>query len=116
MGGRGASSGSSIKGLTQKESSLRQRMTKLYNENSGFARTDIKSVSEAKEEWYKLKKEADKIREKRESLQKPREQTRQTQKTFVNSYGEATSREITNTTYKRQQRALEKRIRRNLGM
>jgi hypothetical protein len=37
------------------------------------------------------------------------------QKTFVNSFGEATSREITSNSYNRQRRSLERQVMNNLG-
>jgi CRISPR/Cas system endoribonuclease Cas6 (RAMP superfamily) len=53
------------------------------------------------EELYKLEKQ-----ERETSLNKTAERN----KTFVNSFGEATTREITSTTYKREQKKTQKQI------
>ena len=117
MGGRGASSGNTINGLKNREDTIRKQMIKLYNENSGFYRIDIKSVQQARDKWYSLQREADTLRDKRNKLEKKNEnkQTTSKRKTFVNSYGEATNREITSATYKRQQSRVQKQILRNMG-
>ena len=117
MGGRGASSGNSINSLKSREDTIRKQMTKLYNENSGFMRNDIKSVQQAHDKWYSLKREADSLRNKRNKLEEKNKkpQTASQGKTFVNSYGEATTREITSATYKRQQSRVQKQILRNMG-
>lgn len=117
MGGRGASSGNTINGLKNREDTIRKQMTKLYNENSGFMRDDIKSVQQARDKWYSLKREADSLRDKRNKLEEKNksQQTTSQRKTFVNSYGEATNREITSATYKRQQTRLQKQILKNMG-
>lgn len=117
MGGRGASSGTSINSLKNREDKIRKQMTKLYNENSGFMRNDVKGVQEAHDKWYKLKREADNLRNKRNKIEEKnkRKHTDNQNKTFVNSYGEATTREITSAAYKRHQGRLQKQILRNMG-
>ena len=123
MGGRGASSSSvgSIKTLQAQYDKLRERNIKLYNETAGFAITGdmerLKKRNKAYKEWLdnrnklgKLKQQIDGERAKKERYQK-----QDNSKTFVNSYGEATKREITSSTYRRQQKRLEKSVRRNLG-
>ena len=123
MGGRGASSSSvgSIKTLQVQYDKLRERNIKLYNETAGFAITGdmerLKKRNKAYKEWLdnrnklgKLKQQIDGERAKKERYQK-----QDNSKTFVNSYGEATKREITSSTYRRQQKRLEKSVRRNLG-
>lgn len=120
MGGRGASAGNSISILQNRENRIREQMVKLYNDNGRFARTESKSVNDAHKRWLQLKKEADGLRDKRQKLEekergKRKSSSSNNSKTFVNSYGEATKREITSSTYRRQQKRLEKSVRRNLG-
>lgn len=124
MGGRGASSSSvgNIKTLQAQYDKLRERNIKLYNETAGFAITGdmerLKKRNKAYKEWLdnrnklgKLKQQIDGERAKMVSEQEKKDNN----KTFVNSYGEATRREITSSTYRRQQKRLEKSVRRNLG-
>ena len=122
MGGRGASASvGSIKTLQAQYDKLRERNIKLYNETAGFAITGdmerLKKRNKEYKEWLdnrnklgKLKQQIDGERAKKERYQK-----QDNSKTFVNSYGEATKREITSSTYRRQQKRLEKSVRRNLG-
>ena len=117
FGGRGATSGSTLKNLKVKEEKIRKEMVKIYNENSGFSRIDIKSVANALDKWNKLRKQANDIRTKinaKEEKTKKR-QNNEKSNSFVNAYGEATKREITNATYKRQQSKMQKQVLRNLG-
>lgn len=121
FGGRGASSSSTanIQQLRETEKNIREKMTKIYNDNSGFARTDLKSVQSAREEWYKLQKDANKIRDKineEEEKRRKKSTSKNTTKTFVNSYGEATKRYITTSTYERARKRTERAVRRNLGL
>ena len=46
---------------------------------------------------------------------KDKRQNNEKNNSFVNAYGEATKREITNATYKRQQSKIQKQVLRNLG-
>ena len=122
MGGRGASASvGSIKTLQAQYDKLKERNIKLYNETAGFAITGdmerLKKRNKAYKEWLdnrnklgKLKQQIDGKRVREERYQK-----QDNSKTFVNSYGEATKREITSSTYRRQQKRLEKSVRRNLG-
>ena len=117
--GRGSgSSKASISDLRKQEQDIRNQMTDIYNQNSGFARTDLKSVSDAREKWYSLQKQANSLRDKiskEESKMTKSPTNNKSKKTFVNSYGEATKREITTSTYKRQQKRQSREIMRRLG-
>ena len=117
FGGRGATSGGTLKSLKVKEEKIRKEMVKIYNENSGFARTDIKSVANARDKWNKLRKQANDIKTKINAKEEKSKKRQNNEKSniFVNAYGEATKREITNVTYKRQQSKIQKQVLRNLG-
>lgn len=119
MGGRGASSGNSIRTLQNRENRIREQMVKLYNDNGKFTRTELKSVNDAHKKWLKLKKEADNLRDKRQGLEEKERKNRKTDsstnKTFVNSYGEATNRYITTTTYEKKQARMTRQVLRNMG-
>jgi len=114
-------------------------MAELYNKYHGFGegqawykdneknefvvdKKKLKEIKDANKEWNDLKVIANAIRDKGiEKSVKEREKKRKQQKeqpvtkTFVNSYGEATTREITSSTYKRQQKRLNKQIMSMLG-
>lgn len=64
-------------------------------------RKGSKKLGELKTEWNKLKDELAKLK---------RDEENKKEKTFVNSYGEATKREITSTTYNNYQKRLDKQI------
>jgi len=123
MGGRGASSSSAgnIKTLQAQYDKLRERNIKLYNETAGFAITGdmerLKKRNKAYKEWLDNRNKLGKLKQQidGERARKERYQKQDNSKTFVNSYGEATRREITSSTYRRQQKRLEKSVRRNLG-
>ena len=123
MGGRGASSSSvgNIKTLQAQYDKIRERNIKLYNETAGFAITGdmerLKKRNKAYKEWLDNRNKLGKLKQQidGERARKERYQKQDNSKTFVNSYGEATKREITSSTYRRQQKRLEKSVRRNLG-
>ena len=113
-------SGNSISILQNRENRIREQMVKLYNDNGSFARTELKSVNDAHKRWLQLKKEADGLRDKRQKLEDEERKKRKSSssnnsKTFVNSYGEATKREITTSTYKRAMKRQNKNVLRNMG-
>ena len=119
MGGRGASSGSSIGTLQNRENKIREQMVKLYNDNGKFTRTELKSVNDAHKKWLQLKKKADSLRDKRQKIEEEERKKKKTNvstnKTFVNSYGEATTRNITSLTYDRQQKRRQRQVLKNMG-
>lgn len=134
FGGRGASSSiakqKSKSQLVNEYNKLRRENTSLYNEYNGFALTtsdkkEIAKIESAKKKWNRNRQQMSKLSDEinkrdNESFQKTiREHRKSGEKinldTFVNSYGEATKREITTSTYKRQQSRVQKQIRRNMG-
>ena len=121
MGGRGSSSGTRTAGagrpLQQIESQIGnalQRMDSLAR----FATPAFYDAGKARQ-YYGAKRKYDELRSRRETLlnrQIKQNQNRNIpRKTFVNSFGEATKREITTSTYKRQQKQLMKRTETLLG-
>lgn len=97
------------------------RNTKLYNDNNGFAITgDMKRLekrNKAYKEWLDNRTKLGELNQKINGLREiNRGRATQQNNTFVNSYGEATRRNITNTTYERGQRRLEQQVRRNMGL
>lgn len=137
MGGRGASSVASggarslnkaldtaesrVKSLQSKERKLGSKMAE-YAEYATPAYTGKdKQAKSAK--YYKYKNEFNEVRRERNDLQNKISQTKReareneakAKKKFVNSFGEATKRNITNATYEKAQRKLAKEIMRFIG-
>lgn len=101
---------------------LREEIKNLKNKMSTLAEYAMpcESVNEEKrEEYYKVLKSFQSKRAELNTLldeeRKNKKDEPEQEKTFVNSYGEATKREITNSTYKRSQKRLERDVLRNLG-
>lgn len=129
MGGRGASSSvgsinnasKDIKAIQAQFDKLKDRNIKLYKENNGFAITgDLKQIekrNKAYKEWLENRNKLGKLQQQinGERARKEISNKQENNKTFVNSYGEATNREITSSTYRRQQKRMERAVRRNLG-
>ena len=94
-------------------------MIKLYNENGHFARTELENVNNAHRKWLKLKEKADGLRDRRLKLEEEERNKKSkipnNNRTFVNSFGEATKRNITTTTYEKRQKRIERAVLRNMG-
>lgn len=110
-----------VKRLQIKESKLGRKMAE-YAEYATPAYTGKdKQAKSAK--YYKYKNEFNEVRRERNDLQNKISQTRReareneakAKKKFVNSFGEATKRNITNATYEKAQRKLVKDIMRFIG-
>ena len=122
MGGRGSSSGvartagagGSLQQIESQIGNVLQRMDSLAR----FALPAFYDAGKARQ-YYGEKRKYDELRSRRETLlnrQIKQNQNRNIpRKTFVNSFGEATKREITAPTYKRQQKQLMKRVETLLG-
>ena len=121
FGGRGASSGSKM-GLPKARKKLEElgnKMGKLSREYSAsFSRENPNGDSKKQQQYFKVQKEYNKLRDKinDEEDKRRKSTTSQTTRTFVNSFGEATTRNITSSTYERERRRREKAVRRNLGL
>lgn len=127
---RGASGGASInKTNTRTPQSLddrikiaKQRMESLSNEMARIAREKRPEVTYMPDKYYEVQRqfrdareEYNKLLDERAEIRK-KEQSEKETKTFVNSYGEATKRNITSPTYERSKKRLEEQILHNLGI
>lgn len=134
MGGRGASSGlkrgisnsnrnsigsidDRLKVLDNQIEEINKQLEflsdKIYPHQSGYS-------EENNQKYYDLQSKKQDINKKRSNLldEKVKNQPKQEKKehkTFVNSFGEATKREITSASEKRAQKRLDKAILRNMG-
>lgn len=112
MGGRGGFSGVNRNNTI---STLQSKMETLARYALPGNNYDEKKARQ----YYKVKNQFNRAREKynRELDKKTVKSTsQQGSKTFVNSFGEATKRNITSQTYERQQKSLEKEISSLLGV
>lgn len=109
-GGRNISS-MSIEQLESKVKQLEDKMAKLYREAVDGDYTEWRKVLFEKRPYEERLRELLNARsaERRKAMKSTQS------KTFVNSYGEATKREITTSTYKRAQARADKDILRNMG-
>lgn len=111
---RTAEAGESLQKIESQIENVLQRMESLAR----FATPAFYDADKARQ-YYEAKYEHDELRSRRETLlnrQIKQNQNRNIpQKTFVNSFGEATKRELTTSTYKRRQKQLMKRIETLLG-
>ena len=112
--GGGASEGGSIKSLEAQKKALGDKMAELVRQTD----KDGQMTSEARKEYYATKSKRDDVVQKLSEAYKADAEARSKQaksepaekKTFVNGYGEATSREITSSTYERAQKRLMKSV------
>lgn len=122
FGGRGASSGGAKMSLPKARKKLEElgnKMGKLSREYSAsFSRENPDGDSKIQQQYFKVQKEYNKLRDKinDEEDKRRKSTTTQTTRTFINSFGEATTRNITSSTYERAKRRNEKAVRRNLGL
>lgn len=123
MGGRGASSGNIRKNNIDKEmDKLTTKMIELDRDYRGsFSHTNPEGDSKIRQQWLKAQAQFNKLREKKqiildkETSARRRKDKDNRQEAFVNSYGEATKREITTSTYKRAMKRQNKNVLRNMG-
>lgn len=103
-----ASGAGGIEGIEAKMESVSKKMQKLayYATPAGYDEKKASQYYKAKKQYEILRDEKSKILD---SMQTQGVSNTSTRK-FVNSYGEATTREITSQTYKRSQKRLEKRV------
>jgi hypothetical protein len=108
--------GGSIKSLEAQKKALGDKMASLVRQTD----KDGQMTREARKEYYATKSKRDDIVQKLSKAYKADAEARSKQaksepaekKTFANGYGEATSREITSTTYERAQKRLTKSVER----
>lgn len=121
MSGRDSSSGA---GTAEAGESLQQIESQIGNASqrmdslARFATPAFYDADKASQ-YYGAKREYDELRSRRDTLlnrQIKQNQNRNIpRETFVNSFGEATNRDITTSTYKRRQKQVMKRIETLLG-
>lgn len=120
FGGRGASSIKiSLPKAQARLERLGEKMARLSREYSNsFSRENPNGNSKIQNEYLKAQKEYSELRDKinKELDKNIKTNTQSNARTFVNSYGEATTRNITTTTYEREKRRRKKAIERNLGL
>ena len=97
---------SGINDIESKLQSVNNKLQKLayYATPAGY---DEKKATE----YYKVKRQQEVLRKRHDEIldsMQSRSVLNTSTRTFVNSYGEATTREITSQTYKRSQKRLEK--------
>lgn len=113
-GTRTAEAGESLQQIESQIGNALQRMESLAR----FATPAFYDADKASQ-YYGAKREYDELRSHRDTLlnrQIKQNQNRNIpRKTFVNSFGEATKRDITTSTYKRRQKQVMKRIETLLG-
>lgn len=94
------------KNYIQQENLISNRLSTIASSNPAY---------DMPQEYYDIKKEQQAVQAEhriitREIAKRKKRTEKTTQKTFVNSYGEATTREITTATYKRAQKRARKQI------
>lgn len=123
-------------GKLMTESEIRDKMTKLYKANNGFGGAGDKTldpnneISKARDQWYKLQSQANKLREAREKrelkqaeYERNRPRTAEEQRKIKEDEGYrkmvSTAQErfakVTSASWKRYQKRLDRSVRRNLG-
>lgn len=110
-----------VKSLQSKERKLGSKMAEYAEYALPSYTGKDKQAKSAK--YYKYKNEFNEVRRERNDLQNKISQTKResreneakAKKKFVNSFGEATKRNITNATYEKAQRKLAKDIMRFIG-
>lgn len=132
MGGRGSSSASAKSSKARGESaesslkSIDSRMAKLADTMSDTAAghtgylqgaptgsaSDHRRYTTAQREYQRLQAERGRILD---EMAKKKQASSSARKTFVNSFGEATTREITTPTYERARRRMNRNVLRNMG-
>lgn len=109
---------SQIKKLESQRDALAQKNIELYNQAGGFG-SNPGSAEHRK--WLNNKSKMDDVKSQLRELYgkrtqaKAKEEAKTPHHTFVNSFGEATRREITNATYERAQKRQQKAIERFIG-
>lgn len=117
MGGRGAS-GSNIE---SRINTARRRVETLGNKMEQIAREKSQRTSAMPSEYYAAQREYNAARKELNKLLDQRRAEQQkvevpTQRTFVNSYGEATTRYITTSTYERARKRAQQQVEDFLGI
>ena len=123
MGGRGASSGKAKNTIGGGNiATLESQYNKLLEKQASLGRTMYSGTdsenAKARKQWNanneKLRKMKNTI-ENAKAKQRETQRKTETKKPFVNSFGEATKRTITNATYEKAQKKLSKQMMKYIG-
>lgn len=102
--------------LTERIKKLEQKIKTLQDESIQVLKSRENSFDPTPQRYYEIAREVRGLKDERLELDKKRaeiirsKRSQQETKTFVNSFGEATKREITSASYERAQRRLDKQI------
>lgn len=116
---RGKSAESSLKAIDQRMEKLADTMSKTAAGHTGHLQgapngsaSDHSRYVAAQKEYQRLQAERGRVLDK---MAKKKQGVDSAGKTFVNSFGEATTMEITSPTYERAQRRMKRDVLRNMG-
>lgn len=117
---RGKSAESSLKTIDSRMEKLADTMVKTAAGHTGYLQgvpngsaSDHSRYVAAQREYQRLQAERGRVID--ETAKKKQKGRDSAGKTFVNSFGEATTREITSPTYERAQRRMKRDVLRNMG-
>lgn len=113
MGGRGATVSITVKGSIKDAEGRLQQLGNKMKELAPYAVPSAHENTRKRAEYYRVQSQYSTLRNniasaKAKKVSKPAGTS--STKTFVNSFGEATKRTITNSTYEKQQKSLSKQI------
>ena len=112
----GKSNSDNEQALTERIKKLEQKIKTLQDESIQVLKSRENSFDPTPQRYYEIAREVRWLKDERLELDKKRaeiirnKRSQQETKTFVNSFGEATKREITSASYERAQRRLDKQI------
>ena len=114
--GKSNSGGDNEQSLTERIKKLDQKIKTLQDESIQVLNSRENSFDPTPQRYYEIAREVRELKDERLNLDKKRAEiirnnrSEKETKTFVNSFGEATKREITSASYERAQRRLDKQI------
>lgn len=112
----GKSNSDNEQALTERIKKLEQKIKTLQDESIQVLKSRENSFDPTPQRYYEIAREVRGLKDERLELDKKRaeiirnKRSQRETKTFVNSFGEATKREITSASYERAQRRLDKQI------
>ena len=116
---RGKSAQQSLKGIDSRMAKLADTMSETAAGHTGYLQgaptgsaSDHRRYTAAQREYQRLQAERGRVLD---ELAKKKQVSNPAGKTFVNSFGEATTREITTPTYERARRRMNRNVLRNMG-
>ena len=112
----GKSNSDNEQALTERIKKLEQKIKTLQDESIQVLKSRENSFDPTPQRYYEIAREVRGLKDERLELDKKRaeiirnKRSQQETKTCVNSFGEATKREITSASYERAQRRLDRQI------